>query len=319
MAKATLHHLLPARETLHGKFSPELPPALVVDPGDVVRVRTPDVGWGLGPPTDEVSPRPKWGPREPGRDDGPAMVGPIAIRGAEPGMTLAVRIRAIEPAAWGWTWAGGKGFMGPALNAAAGVVDQPERLMRWALDAAAGTATNQHGHTVRIRPFPGVIGLSPGAAGWHEGWFPGPTGGNMDCKELYAGSTLYLPVAAPGGLLSVGDGHAAQGDGEVAGMAIETLFEAIELGFELVPGWRITTPHVENPAGWTTLGFGQDLDAAIATALSSMVDLIQRLHGVADRRDALALASVAADMRLTQLVNGVRGAHAFLPHGAITG
>ncbi len=318
MPTHTRHHLIPSRETLHGRFSPDLPPALVVDSGDVVRVRTLDVGWGLAPPTDETSPREKWGPREPGRDDGPAMVGPIAIRGALPGMTLAVRIREIVPAPWGWTWAGGGGFKDPRLDRAVGVADQPARLMRWALDATAATATNQHGHVVRVRPFPGVIGLSPGAAGWHEGWYPGATGGNMDCKELYAGSTLYLPVAAPGGLLSVGDGHAAQGDGEVAGMAIETMFEAIELGFELVDDWRIGTPHVENAAGWSTLGFGEDLDGAIATALAAMVDLIQRLHGIADRRDALALASVAADLRLTQLVNGVRGAHAFLPHGAIS-
>jgi acetamidase/formamidase len=150
----------------------------------------------------------------------------------------------------------------------------------------------------------------------HSGWFPRATGGNMDCKELGEGAVLYLPVEAPGALFSCGDAHAVQGDGEVSGMAIECMMARADLRFEVWDNFPITTPHIRNRNGWVTLGFGEDLDAATAVAINAMLDLIMRQHGVS-RQDALSLASVTVDLRITQLVNGVRGVHAILPHGAI--
>ena len=176
---------------------------------------------------------------------------------------------------------------------------------------------DQYGHAVRLRPFMGVLGMPPAEAGWHRTAPPRPCGGNLDCKELIAGSTLYLPIAVPLGLFSVGDGHAAQGDGEVSGTAIECPMERVRLTFDLLPDLRLTTPRAETPAGWLTLGMATDLHEAAMIALDAMVDLLGERLGLV-RREALALASVAVDLHVTQLVNGgVLGVHALLPHGAI--
>ncbi|MBZ0286793.1 MAG: acetamidase/formamidase family protein, partial [Anaerolineae bacterium] len=116
---------------------------------------------------------------------------------------------------------------------------------------------------------------------------------------------------------STGDGHAAQGDGEVSVMAIEAPMERCDLTLNLVPDLRLTTPRAHTPAGWVTLAFHEDLDEAIGIALEAMLDLMKELYGY-ERQMALALASVAAEVRITQLVNvGVRGVHVLLPHGAI--
>ncbi|MDB5099705.1 MAG: acetamidase [Cyanobacteria bacterium RYN_339] len=308
----TLHTLSPAPHTLHGTFARDRSPVLVVNPGDTVRFAdTLDVSWGMEPPTDEVSPRAKWEPRE----DGPALHGPVAIRGARPGQTLAVHIEAVRPCAWGWTYAGGPSMFSDDLNQALGLGEETIQL-RWALDRDAMTGTNQHGHVVKLRPFLGMLGMPGPEDGPQSAWSPRATGGNMDCKELVAGSVLFLPIAVEGGLVSVGDGHAVQGDGEVSGMAIETRMDHVDLRFELLDDMPIATPHVRTATGWATLGFGEDLDAAIATALNAMVDLIAREERM-PRAQALGLASLVVDLRITQLVNGVRGVHAFWPHGSI--
>ncbi len=242
-----LHVLEPERANLHGQFSRELPPALVAESGDTVRLRTLDVGWGLEPPTTATAPRRKFEPRIPPRDDGPALCGPIAVRGAEPGVSLEITLAAIEPGRWGWTWAGGG--MGP-LDAVLHVDAVPSQLLRWELDPVAMVGTNQYGQRVTLRPFLGTIGLAADLPGWQSGRTPRHCGGNMDCKELVAGSRLFLPIAVPGALLSVGDGHARQGNGEVGGMAIECMLERVELGLRVRDDLPLT-PHVpgRRPAG----------------------------------------------------------------------
>jgi acetamidase/formamidase len=130
------------------------------------------------------------------------------------------------------------------------------------------------------------------------------------------GSALYLPIAVPGGLFSVGDGHAAQADGEVCGTAIECAMERVELTFRLVEDLRLTTPRAETPIGWLTFGFHEDLNEATIIALEAMLELMRERHGL-ERLEALGLASLVVDLRITQFVNGVRGVHAVLPHGAI--
>ncbi len=138
----------------------------------------------------------------------------------------------------------------------------------------------------------------------------------MDCKELVAGSSLFLPIAVPGGLFSTGDGHAAQGDGEVSGTAIECPMEQVDLTFFLHSDMRMTTPHAHTPAGWLTMGFDEDIDEATFRALEAMVALIGEQFRMT-KQNALALASVVVDLRVTQIVNGVCGVHAMLPHGAV--
>lgn len=308
------HVIEPERATLHGRFSRDLPPALTIDPGDTVRFRTLDAAWNIKPrraPPSEVPPE-KFAPRIPERDGGHAMCGPIAIRGAEPGMTLGVRIDAIRPGTWGWTSAGG--WESP-LNRRLGVTEA-ERYLLWTLDPDTMEGHDQHGHRIALRPFMGVMGLPPDAPGWHPSVPPRPTGGNLDCRELVAGSTLYLPIAVPGALFSVGDGHAAQGDGEVSSTGIECPMERVELTFSLHADLHLTMPRADTPAGWITFGFDEDLDEAAAMAVEGMLALLNERYGL-PRLEALALASVVVDVRITQLVNDVRGAHAMLPHDAV--
>jgi acetamidase/formamidase len=158
--------------------------------------------------------------------------------------------------------------------------------------------------------------VAPGEPGIHPTAPPRSTGGNIDCKELVAGSTLYLPIEVPGGLFSVGDGHAAQGDGEVCTTAIECPMERVTLTFSLHDGPPIKTPRANKPAGWVTLGFHENLQEATIYALESMLDLMVEKYDL-PRLEALAMASLVVDMHVTQIVNGVRGVHAILPHGAI--
>ena len=205
---------------------------------------------------------------------------------------------------------------GTPLNAALGVTDGEGYRMSWELDPVAGIARNDHGLRARMRPFLGVMGVAPAEPGRHSTAPPRPTGGNIDCRELVVGSTLYLPVAVPGALFSTGDGHAAQGDGESSGTAIECGMAHARLRFELLPDPRPAMPWAQTPAGPITFGFDEDLDRAMEVALSAMLDVLVDRHDLA-RREALALSSTVVELRVTQVVNGVRGVHALLPDGAI--
>lgn len=206
-----IHSIEPTRVFLHGSFSRAFSPPLTIESGDTVRFRTIDAGWGLEPPTAPHVPRAKFSPRDSARDSGHALCGPIALRGAEPGMVLEVRINAVEPALWGWTFSGGRYS---ELNKQLGVPDQ-EQLLRWELNPRTLTGRDQFGRTVKLRPFMGVMGMPPDLPGIHSTTPPRFCGGNIDCRELTAGSTLWLPIPVAGALFSVGDGHALQADGEV--------------------------------------------------------------------------------------------------------
>ncbi len=137
----------------------------------------------------------------------------------------------------------------------------------------------------------------------------------MDCRELVAGSTLYLPVTVPGALLHLGDGHAAQGDGEVSGTAIECPMTT-EVVVDLVSDVPVPGIHAETPGGRVTFGFDPDLDIAMADALDAMLGWMQELYGVG-KGEALALASSVVDLRITQVANVTWGVHAVLAGGAV--
>lgn len=177
---------------------------------------------------------------------------------------------------------------------------------------------NQFGQSVALRPFMGILGMPPAEPGLHSTVPPRATGGNLDCKELVAGSTLYLPIAVPGGLFSVGDGHARQGDGESCVTAIECPMDCVEITFELHPTLRLSTPRAHTPVGWITFGLHEDLNEAALLAVEAMVEFMTERYKLT-RHQALGLASVVVDLRITQMVNGVHGVHAVLPHGALKG
>jgi acetamidase/formamidase len=306
------HTLLPTRETLHGHWSRDLPPTLTIDPGDSVRFATLEAIWCA-----ERRPT-KWpwtrvGPYRAGLDDGHALTGPVAVRGARAGMTLAIRIDAIVPDEWAWTFSGPQGERAAAL----GVAGLPPYATFWDVDPERLIARDPKGREVALRPFMGVMGVAPAEAGVHSTTPPRVWGGNIDCKELVAGTTLFLPIGVDGALFSVGDGHGAQGDGEVCGTAIECPMTRVDLTFDLIDR-PLKAPRAKTPDAWITFGFDPDLNRASTMALSGMLDLIEEQTGV-NRQEALALASVAADLRVTQIVNQSQGVHAVLRVDAIGG
>jgi acetamidase/formamidase len=308
-----LHELPLERRTLHGHFSCELEPVLSIQAGDSVAFATLDSGWGIEQLHEDGTTRRRFEPRDPELDEGHALVGPIQVLGARAGQTLAVRTDEIRVGPYGFTMAGG---FSTALNERLGVVEGECVRLRWDLDADAGSGRDQHGRTVSLAPFLGVIGQPPPGPGRHPTAPPRIWGGNLDCSELVEGTTLFLPIPVDGALLSLGDGHARQGDGEVSQLAIEAPFERVRVTVDVREDLPLTAPLARTADAWLAFGLDEDLDEAAARALDAMLDLMSREHGFS-RADALALASVVVDLRVTQLVNGVRGVHAILRDDAI--
>ena len=280
-------------------------PALEITSGDRLTVRTLDAGGHLEPWRRYES-RP---PRLFESARGHCLAGPIVVRDAVPGQFLAVELESLRPASTGYTIAG---VHDNWLNQRLGV-DSPG-FLSWTIDA--DTATNHLGISVPIAPFLGVIGTVPVDAGEHSTIPPRPrAGGNIDCRELVAGSTLYLPVDVPGGYLFLGDGHAAQGDGEVGGTAIECEMTT-EVTVTVVDAAPLDAVHALTPRGRITFGFDPNLNNAAAEALGHMVTWLQHLRQL-DRPTALALAGVMVDLRITQIANGTWGVHAVLDRTAL--
>jgi len=301
-----LHEIPLERRTLHGHFSRDLEPVLTVESGDSIAFSCLNAGW-------RDAEHELFAERAGELDAGHALVGPVAVRGARAGQTLVVSIDELRIGAAGVTQAGG--FETP-LNERLGVVEGDTVTLFWTLDADRGVGRSDSGREVALHPFLGVIGMPPADPGIHSTAPPRPTGGNIDCKELVAGTTLFLPIAVDGALLSAGDGHAAQGDGEVSQLAIEAPVERAQLTLSVRDDLELAWPAAWTPDAWLTFGFDEDLDEAAAIAIEGMLDLMGRELGL-ERREALALASVVVDLRVTQLVNGARGVHARIAHDAV--
>jgi acetamidase/formamidase len=305
----TGHRLDPTPETTRDVFSRDHAPVLTVDPGDTVTVGSLDASGYLARQTFPGQAQPTMFPEARGH----CLTGPIEVRGARPGDMLALRLLSLRPGDWGWTVAGARDT---PVTRRLGLAGGSPSWLLWELDPDAGQGRTAEGFSRPLAPFLGVMGMPPAEPGEHSTIPPRPCGGNIDCRELVGGSSLLLPVAVPGALLSAGDGHGAQGDGEVSGTAIECPMEVCELTLVLHPDVNLAMPRAETPAGWLTFGFDADLNEAMAVALDAMVDLMAERLAVG-RREALALASVTVDLRITQVANETWGVHAVLPPGAI--
>lgn len=305
-----IHRLDATPQTTADVFSPGHQPVLTVEPGDTLIVSSLDARGYLrrmASPGDEP-------PAMFSEHRGHCLTGPVAVNGARPGDMLALRLVSLRPGGWGWTVAPGRADSPVARRL--GLTEGPRAVLLWELDPEAGKGTANGRFTRPLAPFLGVMGVAPAAPGEHSTIPPRPdAGGNIDCKDLVAGSVLYLPVTVPGALLYLGDGHAAQGDGEAGGTAIECPMTT-EAVVGVVAGRPLPTIHAQTPAGRITFGFSDDLNAAMGDALDAMVSWLAALHGV-DRAQALALASTCADLRVTQVANGTWGVHALLPAGIL--
>ncbi|TPK91315.1 MULTISPECIES: acetamidase/formamidase family protein [unclassified Mesorhizobium] len=233
------------------------------------------------------------------------VTGPIFVEGAEPGDALKVTIEMFKPSGFGWT-ANIPGFglladdfKEPALNI-------------WKYDAASlEPALFGKNARVPLKPFAGTIGNALAEMGLHSVVPPRRVGGNLDIRDLAAGTTLYLPVEVPGALFSVGDTHAAQGDGEVCGTAIESPMDVV-LKLDLVKDARLKTPRFTTPGPVTrhldakgyevTTGIGPDLMAGAREAVRQMVDLLSARYKL-DPVDAYMLVSVCGDLRISEIVD----------------
>ena len=304
----THHRVDASADTVHwGYFDATLQPVLTIDSGDRVTIST--VSGAADQMPDKAFAIPQALPaihRKVTRELGPHIcTGPVAVRGAKPGHVLEVRIEAIELA---YDW--GYNMIRPGSGALPDDFTS-HRLIHIPLDRERNVARMSWGAEIPLKPFYGVMAVAP-PAGWGRISTVPPrrNGGNIDNKELVAGTTLYLPVQVDGALFSIGDGHGAQGDGEVCITAIETgLIGTFTL--HLRDDMKFEWPLAETPQHMITMAFDPDLDICVTHALRDMIALICARTGIS-REDAYTLCSLAADLRVTQVVNGSKGIHVML-------
>jgi acetamidase/formamidase len=240
-------------------------------------------------------------------DKGPGghiLTGPVFVEGAEPGDALEVRILSIDLAIpYGYN--GCSGFIRENCKATGRTVILP-------LNRERMTSTFAPGIVIPLRPFFGSMGVAPPAeAGRVSSNPPGTHAGNLDNRELVAGTTLLIPVHVTGALFEVGDGHAAQGDGEVDQTAIETSLRG-RLQLTVRKGMKLTWPRAETTTDYISMGTDEDLTKATRTAIQEMVDFLMETRGL-ERQAAYQLTSIAGQVAITQLVDGKVGVHVKMP------
>jgi len=230
--------------------------------------------------------------------------GPVYVQGASPGDTLQVDVLSVETADWGWT-----GII-PGFGLLCDEFTEPA-LKIWKLNKENGFAwfDEDRGIKIPLRPFAGEMGVAPGKNGAFSTIPPYNTGGNLDTKQLCAGSTLFLPIEAEGALFSIGDGHAAQGDGEVCGTAIETPIEVTvrltvrkDRSYTKTPHFQTIRPNADYPAHYCTTGVDSDIREATRTAVRNMIQFLVAEYQM-DRDAAYMLCSVAGDLKMHEVVD----------------
>ena len=312
--RSAVRRLEASARTVHfGFYDAALAPVMEVDAGEELWINTVSADPSHGVPPEWLPPRIGEIFADAERGAGPhILTGPIAVRGAKPGDVLEVDILEIR-----LTQPYGYNIVSPMKGMFAG--EQPlQKTTIIPIDLASGLAEVAPGVVIRTRPFFGQLGVAPPAAwGRLDSRPPNRHGGNIDNKELLPGTRLLLPIANDGALFSVGDGHAAQGDGEVNQTAIETSLDGrcrLSVRRDLELEW----PLAVTPTHLMSMAFNEDLDAAARLAMRSMIRLLEE-HYAMPFHDAYRLCSIAADMRVTQFVNGNRGIHVMLPRAPLAG
>ena len=315
-----VHHVAATSETVRlGMFDAAIPPVLTIASGDTVTLECLSGGPEVMPPagSELVVPPSLAAIHAAGlmRVGTHMLTGPVAVAGAEPGDMLEVRIEAVEPTA-DWGYCGFRPLAGTLPD------DFPHRFMSHIpVDRARGTCRLPWGSELALRPFFGIMGVAPPAEwGRISSREPRTHGGNLDNRELVAGSTLHLPVLVEGANFSAGDGHGLQGDGEVCVNALEMCLDG-RFTLVLHKGGGVQAPllrqpRAETPTHFITMGLNEDLDLAMRQALREMIDLIVARSPMS-RDQAYVSCSLAVDFRVTQTVNGEKGVHGMLRKGLL--
>lgn len=313
-AQSKTHDLrLEPRNVHWGYYDAKIPPVLRVASGDTIRVETMIAGGleriRLAGVKEEDIPESLKVIENTIKERGPGphpMTGPIYIENAEPGDSLEVHFVGFEfLQPFGITAFSPGGGTLPDEFPYAGL-----KVIR--INEKAGTADFGGGITLKLAPFFGSVAVAPPPLmGRISSRPPGPQVGNIDNRDLVAGTTLYMPVHVPGALLSIGDGHAGQGEGEVSGTAIETSLRGT-IQVIVRKGKKISWPRAETPTHYITMGLHEDLNEAARIAVREMIDFLVTEKGM-KRDDAYILSSVAADLHVTQTVDLTKGIHAMIP------
>ncbi len=322
-ALAADHQLMISPQLVHfGHFQAGMKPVLTIESGDTVTVETalsldPAIidRTGVVPPSAIPEHTRQLYREVKDRGPGPHILhAPIAIKGAMPGDVLEVRILEVELAL-----DYGMNLQRPYAGAL------PEEfaslwLRMIPIDRKAKTAQVAKGVVVPVnRPFFGIMGVAPDITqGRISSSPPGIHTGNLDNKDLVAGTTLYMPVHWPGALFSVGDAHAAQGHGEVDLTAIETGMHG-KFQFIVRKDLKLTWPRAETPTHWIVMGLHPNLEEAMKIAVRETIDFITKRFAHLTREEAYMIASIAVDYHVTQVVDGTKGIHGMIPKAIFTG
>jgi len=293
-----------------GAMDPKAPAAAVIESGDVVHYPNTWVNWA-----DEAKFGMSFDEREPIRKKYPAgpysLIGPIEIKGAEPGDVVEGRMMRLKPIEWGWN------------SAPKGVGALPEDfdapyLHYLRFDADRKTADFGAGVAIPLAPIQGVMAAQPAGDEPVSGILSGAYGGNLVLRELVEGTSVFLPVQVPGGRMWTGDSHAAQGDGVVDQTAIETAMEDLRIQYVLHKKIDLSAPLAETPTHWITLGYGASLDDALTASLRQMIAWLSAASGL-PRNDAYALASISGSFRVTQYAHQINTNYRNIPPKAVHG
>jgi acetamidase/formamidase len=310
------------KETVRlGVFDATLPPILTIESGDWVSFPN---TWSHflnelepGVPISRLA---ELRTSNPGR--GPhSIIGPIAVKNAEPGDVIEIRYKRLRPANWGAVFNNSA-----SLNTGLLPQDFAQGQIKYVdLDLTAMQGRFAPDINIPLAPFQGTLGVAP-----PDGFFPplspgvtssvppGPHGGNLDLRELAEGSTLYLPVWHPGGRIYTGDSHAVQGDGEISLTALETRMQEVLIQIVLHKQKKFEWPVAETATHWITVGLDKDLNTAMSLAARNAIEFLSTRAKLTPL-DAYALCSIAVSFRVTQVVDIVRGVHAMIPKSLFTG
>jgi acetamidase/formamidase len=307
----TVHTVESTTETVRsGYLDPSAPPVATIDPGDVVSYPNTWTHWG-----NEAVFGMTFAEREPLRHRYPSgpysMMGPVEVTGAEPVDAVECRLLALRPRDWGWN-----SF---PLGVGALPQDFAEPYVHYFRFDAERTRTDYvDGIILPLAPFLGVMAVEPAGDDPVSAILAGPYGGNLVLRELTVGSSLFLPVAKPGGRVWVGDVHALQGDGVVDQTAIETAAEDLRIGYHLHKQVGLTAPLAETPTHWIGIGFGDSLDDALVACLRELIAWLHSSSGISEG-EAYALCSMAVSFRVTQYAHQTGSAYTSNPPKAVHG